>query len=114
MSSRGAKSDGKSSKASGKSDRPKAKDGEVISEVDGGKGSDDVVVVEDHKERTADGYTCKTCRGADSDDMVQCDQCDGWHHYNCVGVTDGCCQPELELCQLQDCDMEPANNVNIR
>nr|XP_029715883.1 histone deacetylase complex subunit CTI6-like [Aedes albopictus] len=88
MSSRGSKSDGKGSKASGKSERPKAKDGEVISELVGDKGSDDVVVVEEGKEKTVDGYTCKTCGGGDTDDMVQCDQCDGWHHYNCVGVTD--------------------------
>ncbi|XP_062704409.1 uncharacterized protein LOC109433030 [Aedes albopictus] len=87
MSSRGSKSDGKGSRASGKSERPKVKDGEVVSEVVGDKGSEDVVVVDD-TEKTGDGYTCKTCRGTETDDMVQCDQCDGWHHFHCVGVSD--------------------------
>lgn len=39
-------------------------------------------------EKTVDGHTCRRCRGPDTDDMVQCDKCDGWHHYGCVGVTD--------------------------
>ncbi|XP_062704152.1 uncharacterized protein LOC134286544 [Aedes albopictus] len=42
----------------------------------------------DDTEKTGDGYTCKTCRGAETEDMVQCDQCDGWYHFHCVGVSD--------------------------
>ncbi|XP_055633384.1 uncharacterized protein LOC129773764 [Toxorhynchites rutilus septentrionalis] len=38
--------------------------------------------------KIADGYSCGTCDGPDTDDMVQCDQCDGWYHYDCVGVSD--------------------------
>ncbi|XP_058827305.1 uncharacterized protein LOC131687249 [Topomyia yanbarensis] len=34
------------------------------------------------------GHSCRTCRSADNSRMVQCDGCDGWHHYECVGVDD--------------------------
>ncbi|XP_058816165.1 uncharacterized protein LOC131679452 [Topomyia yanbarensis] len=53
----------------------------------GGDCSDDVVVV-DQMGKTIVGQSCKSCRELDTDEMVQCDQCDGWHHYDCVGVTD--------------------------
>ncbi|XP_065075283.1 uncharacterized protein LOC135699027 [Ochlerotatus camptorhynchus] len=84
MSSRGSKSEGS------KSAQPKPVESGVVSDSDmenGGDGSDDVVVV-DETEKTVDGQTCRSCGGPDTDEMVQCDQCDGWHHYDCVGVTD--------------------------
>ncbi|XP_062557405.1 uncharacterized protein LOC134222277 [Armigeres subalbatus] len=88
MPSRGAKSGDKGGKGSGKGDKQEAKDSEVVSgKVTGANGSDDVVVV-DEPEKTVEGYTCKCCRELDTDDMVQCDRCDGWYHYECVGVTD--------------------------
>ncbi|XP_062704517.1 uncharacterized protein LOC134286848 [Aedes albopictus] len=34
------------------------------------------------------GETCKTCRGPDNEEMVQCDRCDGWYHFSCVGVSE--------------------------
>ncbi|XP_058817271.1 uncharacterized protein LOC131680575 [Topomyia yanbarensis] len=37
---------------------------------------------------TVPGWACKICQGADTEDMVQCDVCDKWHHYECVGVAD--------------------------
>ncbi|XP_062711977.1 uncharacterized protein LOC134289698 [Aedes albopictus] len=55
--------------------------------ADGGGGNDDipeVVIMED----TVEGHTCKTCRGPDSEHMVQCDRCDGWYHFSCVGVSE--------------------------
>ncbi|XP_065085825.1 uncharacterized protein LOC135707839 [Ochlerotatus camptorhynchus] len=86
MSSRGSKSDKQSSK--GEAPKPKesdvVKDGEKNGDDDG---SGDVVLV-DEVEKTVDGQTCRGCGGPDTDDMVQCDECDGWHHYDCVGVTD--------------------------
>ncbi|XP_062556741.1 uncharacterized protein LOC134221566 [Armigeres subalbatus] len=85
MSSR-SKSDGKSGKTSGKGDRQKAKN-DVVDEVIGGKESE-VVVVVDESEKTVDGQSCKCCGRPDTNEMVQCDKCDGWHHYECVGVSE--------------------------
>lgn len=42
------------------------------------------------KVKTSDegiGRSCQTCNAIDISQMVQCDDCDGWHHYICVGVT---------------------------
>ncbi|XP_055920890.1 uncharacterized protein LOC129952362 [Eupeodes corollae] len=33
-------------------------------------------------------HHCKACQNEDNDDMVQCDTCDDWYHYVCVGVND--------------------------
>lgn len=30
---------------------------------------------------------CLICSGPDNEEMVQCDKCDRWYHYNCVNVT---------------------------
>lgn len=30
--------------------------------------------------------SCVLCNELDSDEMVQCDKCDGWQHFQCVGV----------------------------
>ncbi|XP_058816130.1 uncharacterized protein LOC131679416 [Topomyia yanbarensis] len=35
---------------------------------------------------TPPGRSCKVCRGEDNNEMVQCDSCDKWYHYRCVGV----------------------------
>ncbi|XP_058451310.1 uncharacterized protein LOC131430392 [Malaya genurostris] len=34
------------------------------------------------------GHSCRTCKQADNSRMVQCDDCDSWHHFTCVGVSD--------------------------
>lgn len=33
------------------------------------------------------GNNCRTCNSVDDSRMVQCDNCDGWHHFACVGVS---------------------------
>lgn len=30
--------------------------------------------------------TCQNCTNEDTIEMVQCDRCDKWSHYDCVGV----------------------------
>lgn len=30
--------------------------------------------------------SCEFCKKAETMDMVQCDDCDKWFHYHCVGV----------------------------
>ncbi|XP_053686216.1 uncharacterized protein LOC128735749 [Sabethes cyaneus] len=78
----------KSNGGSNKTGRPNPVEGGVVSESGkNNNGSDDVVAVEE-MEKTIDGQTCKSCAKPDTDEMVQCDHCDGWHHYSCVGVTD--------------------------
>ncbi|XP_053690800.1 uncharacterized protein LOC128743113 [Sabethes cyaneus] len=32
--------------------------------------------------------SCLLCSEVDTNEMVQCDQCDGWAHYGCAGVND--------------------------
>ncbi|XP_036347872.1 uncharacterized protein LOC118757252, partial [Rhagoletis pomonella] len=31
-------------------------------------------------------HNCPKCDGVDNDEMVQCDACDAWYHFHCVGV----------------------------
>lgn len=50
----------------------------------GDGGNPEVVIIEE----TVEGHTCKTCEGADTEEMVQCDKCDGWFHFSCVGVSE--------------------------
>ncbi|KAJ6648775.1 Transcription initiation factor TFIID subunit 3 [Pseudolycoriella hygida] len=38
--------------------------------------------------------SCQLCKGEDSNDMVQCDRCDLWYHFGCVGVTGDIAQVE--------------------
>ncbi|XP_036346930.1 uncharacterized protein LOC118756269, partial [Rhagoletis pomonella] len=35
---------------------------------------------------TSTDYHCRNCRARDNEQMVQCDSCDQWFHYSCVGV----------------------------
>nr|XP_029717334.1 uncharacterized protein KIAA2012-like [Aedes albopictus] len=35
-----------------------------------------------------EGSSCKTCKRADTKMMVQCDKCDQWFHFSCVGVSE--------------------------
>lgn len=56
-----------------------------------------VVVTEEDKESSGDKkdpeqageQSCTFCQEADNDEMVQCDKCDRWIHFACVGVTEG-------------------------
>ncbi len=34
------------------------------------------------------GYCLSDCSRIDEDGMVQCDVCDNWYHFECVGVTE--------------------------
>lgn len=87
MSSREAHGSGKNVKVAKKSKSSKAKGDEVIN-----SGDVSIVVTGVPEEKTTDrtlaGRTCKSCKGPDSDEMVQCDICDKWHHFGCVGVTE--------------------------
>lgn len=38
-------------------------------------------------EKTIPGFSCAMCDKEDTETMVQCDQCDEWFHFDCVGVT---------------------------
>ncbi|XP_065076520.1 uncharacterized protein LOC135700058 [Ochlerotatus camptorhynchus] len=40
-----------------------------------------------HKATPVVQSTCANCDQLDDDDMVQCDTCDVWHHFSCVGVS---------------------------
>ncbi|XP_062703946.1 uncharacterized protein LOC134286352 [Aedes albopictus] len=58
--------------------------GKVIGDTVSANGGVQVVVTEDPE---ASGRTCQACRGLDTVDMVQCDVCYKWHHFQCAGVT---------------------------
>ncbi|XP_058827486.1 uncharacterized protein LOC131687426 [Topomyia yanbarensis] len=36
---------------------------------------------------SAEQHSCCTCKSVHNSRMVQCDDCDDWHHFACVGVT---------------------------
>ncbi|XP_073836062.1 uncharacterized protein isoform X2 [Musca autumnalis] len=42
-----------------------------------------------HQEGLKSNFNCNKCNEVDNDDMVQCDKCDKWYHFNCVGVNSG-------------------------
>ncbi|XP_058826515.1 uncharacterized protein LOC131686265 [Topomyia yanbarensis] len=44
-------------------------------------------VVTEDPEESHPGRTCQVCREEDTDEMVRCDDCLKWHHFQCVGVT---------------------------
>ncbi|XP_062556893.1 uncharacterized protein LOC134221721 [Armigeres subalbatus] len=77
MSNRG------SAKSGDKKDKGARKKSDVGGQSAGGSEIPEVVVVDE----TVEGFSCKTCRGADTKEMVQCDKCDGWFHFSCVGVS---------------------------
>ena len=39
------------------------------------------------EERRFDSYSCQKCEEVDTEEMVQCDMCDQWFHFACVGVS---------------------------
>ncbi|XP_065074000.1 uncharacterized protein LOC135698068 [Ochlerotatus camptorhynchus] len=82
MSRSGSKSDATDAFRSGSNESGVMK-GVNATGGDGG-GNPDVVTLEE----TVEGHTCRTCQGSDTDEMVQCDVCDGWHHFSCVGVSE--------------------------
>lgn len=86
MSSRGATGMPEKEKKKGKGTKSK-------SEQEVGVNSQVSVVVtgiepEPDANNTVPGRSCKSCRGPDAGNMVQCDVCDKWHHFDCVGVTE--------------------------
>ncbi|XP_062715269.1 uncharacterized protein LOC115260558 [Aedes albopictus] len=58
--------------------------GAVGGQSAGGGEIPNVVVVDE----TMEGSSCKTCKRADTKMMVQCDKCDQWFHFSCVGVSE--------------------------
>ncbi|XP_029719406.2 uncharacterized protein LOC109431964 [Aedes albopictus] len=84
MSSRKSGKDGKSGS---KGARSKEKPTETIDNSDG---ANVVVVVTGDKEdeEQVPEQDCTFCQESDNDEMVQCDKCDRWIHFACVGVTE--------------------------
>lgn len=37
-------------------------------------------------ERDESLYNCESCNSIDTDEMVQCDKCNAWFHYECAGA----------------------------
>lgn len=71
--------------------------------------------------RVFDSQNCQLCSDVDNMDMVQCDSCDRWFHYECVGVTDSvadrvwCCQFCIELQEeIQDLEKDQRQDFLIR
>ncbi|XP_065094740.1 uncharacterized protein LOC135715349 [Ochlerotatus camptorhynchus] len=77
MSRSDGKSESKSTRRNGVNSEDNAAGG------DGG-GITEVVILEE----TVEGHTCRACQGPDTEEMVQCDVCDRWHHFSCVGVSE--------------------------
>nr|XP_019534694.1 bromodomain adjacent to zinc finger domain protein 1A-like [Aedes albopictus] len=88
MSSREAHGSGKNVKLSKRAKSPKTKGDEVVESGDVSIVVTGAPVEISVGDRTLAGRTCKSCKGPDSDEMVQCDNCDKWHHFGCVGVTE--------------------------
>ncbi|XP_062705726.1 uncharacterized protein LOC134287612 [Aedes albopictus] len=76
----------KSGAKSDKGARPKARP--VSGHSAGGGGNGDIPEVMIMEDTVEECITCKTCQGPDTEDMVQCDRCDGWYHFSCVGVSE--------------------------
>lgn len=57
----------------------------VVASESGGQSSVRMMVT--GLEISPSGRSCQVCRGEDTDEMVCCDRCEKWHHYQCVGVT---------------------------
>nr|XP_029708335.1 uncharacterized protein LOC115254792 [Aedes albopictus] len=84
---------GKDGKSGSKGARSKEKQSEAI-DISGGDNV--VVVVTEEEQDPKDVFrkdrdieqNCTFCQERDSDEMVQCDKCDRWIHFACVGVTE--------------------------
>lgn len=85
---------GKDGKSGSKGVRSKEKQSEAIN-ISGETGV--VVVVTDEEINPTEGQqacdrmpeqSCTFCQETDNDEMVQCDKCDRWIHFACVGVTE--------------------------
>nr|XP_019542248.1 uncharacterized protein LOC109413023 [Aedes albopictus] len=85
---------GKDGKSGSKGVRSKDKQSEVVEKSSDGN----IVVVVTEEGKDPDGVQkdddqvpeqdCTFCQEADNDEMVQCDRCDRWIHFACVGVTE--------------------------
>ncbi|XP_062711164.1 uncharacterized protein LOC134289403 [Aedes albopictus] len=84
---------GKDGKSGSKGARSKEKQSEVVYVSGGGN----IVVVVTDEEKDLAGVqkddqvaeqSCTFCQEEDNDNMVQCDKCDRWIHFACVGVTE--------------------------
>nr|XP_029715742.1 uncharacterized protein LOC115259349 [Aedes albopictus] len=88
MSSR-VRSSGKSDKSSGES----VARGEIANMQNTGKSGGDGwdLGLDESKmlEKTIPGFARAACDQPDTQTMVQCDECDQWYHFVCVGVTSG-------------------------
>lgn len=60
-------------------------------------------------------FNCKKCNAVDNDQMVQCDKCDQWYHYDCVGVNSGIADVSWNCdgCNLQHVRTESGNESPI-
>ncbi|XP_062708631.1 uncharacterized protein LOC134288289 [Aedes albopictus] len=84
---------GESDTGAKKKKAPKSKGSRVSSEQN--ENNNPAVVVTSEPDpnqsaanKTVPGRSCKSCKGPDSGGMVQCDDCDKWHHFTCVGVSE--------------------------
>ncbi|XP_053699271.1 uncharacterized protein LOC128746246 [Sabethes cyaneus] len=63
-------------------------------------------VVTEDPDMSHPGRACQVCREEDTDEMVQCDSCSKWHHFQCVGVTQ-----EIENFPWSCAKCEKANGI---
>nr|XP_019931153.2 CXXC-type zinc finger protein 1-like [Aedes albopictus] len=85
---------GKDAKSGSKGARSKEKQSEVVNIS--GETNVVVVVTEEGNDPAVDRQgdekvpeqNCTFCQEADDNEMVQCDRCDRWIHFACVGVTE--------------------------
>ncbi|XP_055622739.1 uncharacterized protein LOC129766247 [Toxorhynchites rutilus septentrionalis] len=62
------------------------KTNDVAESETGGQDGTQKVVTED-SETPIPRRSCQICHGENTNQMVRCDVCQKWHHYQCVGVT---------------------------
>eukprot|EP01006_Ploeotia_vitrea_P035045 TRINITY_DN65831_c8_g1_i1.p1 TRINITY_DN65831_c8_g1~~TRINITY_DN65831_c8_g1_i1.p1 ORF type:complete len:261 (+),score=36.43 TRINITY_DN65831_c8_g1_i1:12-794(+) len=43
---------------------------------------------EEEEEEEPETFSCNNCTGPDTDEMVQCDECNRWYHYDCDSTFD--------------------------
>lgn len=56
---------------------------------------------------------CVTCNEPDNNDMVQCDTCDDWQHYECAGVSSDIENVEFE-CNKCKAEKLKANREKLK